>query len=64
MWCENDKIRLIGIRLDDLVENYKYQTSLFEDNNRIDNEKVEEVLSSINKRFGYDAVKKCNISIK
>ena len=64
MWRDGDMIRLIGIRLDDLVCDYKYQMSLFDNNDRVDGEKIDKVLSDINKKLGYDAVKKCNMSIK
>ncbi len=64
MWRDGDMIRLIGIRLDDLVSDYKYQMSLFENNDRVDSEKIDKVLSDINKKLGYDAVKKCNMTIK
>ena len=64
MWRDGDMVRLIGIRLDDLVCDYKYQMSLFDNNDRVDSEKIDKVLSDINKKLGYDAVKKCNMSIK
>ena len=64
MWRDGDMIRLIGIRLDCLVGDYKYQMSLFESNDKVDNEKIDKVMADINKKFGYDAVKKCNMTIK
>lgn len=63
MWKDDDRIRLVGIRLDDLVNDYNYQLSLF-DGKVSEKDNVDKILFDINKKLGYDAVKKCNKSIK
>lgn len=63
MWKDDDRIRLVGIRLDDLVNDYNYQLSLFDDKVS-EKDNVDKILFDINKKLGYDAVKKCNKSIK
>lgn len=63
MWKDDDRIRLVGIRLDDLVNDYNHQLSLFDDKVS-EKDNVDKILFDINKKLGYDAVKKCNKSIK
>lgn len=63
MWKDDDRIRLVGIRLDDLVNDYNHQLSLF-DGKVSEKDNVDKILFDINKKLGYDAVKKCNKSIK
>ena len=63
MWRDDDRIRLVGIRLDDLVSDYNQQLSLFDDSVVLKND-VDRVLVDINRKLGYEAVKKCNKSIK
>ena len=57
-----EAIRLIGIRLDDLVYESPYQTSLFDDLNKRDKEeKIDKVIDEINAKLGKQAVKKASL---
>ena len=57
-----EAIRLIGIRLDDLVYESPYQTSLFDDLNKRDKEeKIDKVTDAINAKLGKQAVKKASL---
>jgi len=54
-----EKIRLIGIRLDDLVVKTSYQTSLFEEENVDQNlEKLEKTIDKLKEKYGEDVIKK------
>ena len=54
-----EKIRLIGIRLDDLVIKKSYQTSLFEEENVDQNlEKLEKTIDKLKEKYGEDVIKK------
>ncbi len=55
----NEPIRLIGIRLDDLKISKSYQTSLFEPDNKKD-EELEELMDNINKKYGKDVLKRAS----
>lgn len=57
LW-DDEPIRLIGIRLDNLVLNYSYQASIFEDvNKKVKNENLEKVVDQINKKYGSKCIK-------
>ena len=57
-----EAVRLIGIRLDDLVDYSPYQTSLFDDLNKRDKEeKIDKVIDEINAKLGKQAVKKASL---
>lgn len=54
-----DKIRLIGIRLDDLIIKSSYQTSLFVEENKDENlEKLEKTIDKLKEKYGEDIIKK------
>lgn len=55
----NEPVRLIGIRLDNLKENKVYQTSLFEETNHKD-EKLDQVIDSINNKYGKNVIKRAS----
>ena len=56
MW-NDEPIRLIGIRLDNLVANYGYQVSLFENvEKKINDEKLEKVIDAIKKKYGNKSI--------
>lgn len=56
MW-DDEPIRLIGIRLDNLVVNYGYQASIFENiDEKIKNEKLEKVIDQIKKKYGNKSI--------
>lgn len=57
-----DPVRLIGIRLDGLVDNAYFQTSLFDDNNkRENNAKIDEVVDELKSKYGYKIIKKAGL---
>ena len=47
-----DPIRLIGIRLADLTSSANFQISLFEEDNSVSNNKIQEVIDSIADKYG------------
>lgn len=55
-----ENVRLIGIRLDDLVENRSYQTSLFDKNESKKDDKFEKVMDKINDKYGKDVIKRAS----
>lgn len=57
MW-DGEPIRLIGIRLDNLVMNYGYQASIFENvEKKINDEKLEKVIDAIKKKYGNKSIR-------
>lgn len=59
MWNE-EKIRLIGVRLDKLVDNVMYQASLFDiDNN--EESKVDTVIDSLKQKYGNKIITKASL---
>ena len=59
---KGEKIRLIGLRLDDLVSTNTYQTSLFEDlENKEKETSIDKVMDDINKKLGYNKVVKASM---
>lgn len=59
MWNE-ESVRLIGIRLDKLVDNINYQISLFESDNKIDS-KVDNILDGLKKKYGSKIINKASL---
>lgn len=55
----NEPIRLIGIRLDDLKETKQIQTSLFEETHQSD-EKLDKLMDEINSKYGKDILKRAS----
>lgn len=54
-------VRLVGIRLDGLVDTVSYQPSLFEDtDSRIHDEVVDNLLDTLQDKYGFDVIKKGN----
>ena len=51
-------IRLIGIRLEDLSDKYLYQTSLFDESDKIEEKSVDKLIDDINKKYGTNLIKK------
>ena len=56
MLKEKKQIRLVGVRVDNLVEKEEMQISLFNTENTDKLEKLDNVLDSINKKYGYNSV--------
>lgn len=54
-----EDIRLVGIRLDDLVDDLNYQTSIFDENDVVDR-KIDQVILDINNKLGKDIVKRAS----
>ena len=52
----NEHIRLIGIRIDNLCEEEEKQISLFEDQNIKKQEKLDKVVDNIKDKFGYEMI--------
>lgn len=64
MWNE-DSVRLIGIRLDNLVENYSYQTSLFEDiKKNTNNEVLDKTLDKLKEKYGDKIIENADLKKK
>ncbi len=54
-------VRLIGLRLDGLVDNVAYQQSLFEDTNSRENDVVvDNLLDTLQGKYGFNVIKKGN----
>ncbi len=56
MLKEKKQIRLVGVRVDGLVEKDELQMSLFSNENSEKLEKLDSVLDSINQKYGYNSV--------
>jgi len=56
----DDKVRLIGVRLDKLVENVNYQVSLFDEVDKKSNN-VDEVLDSLKQKYGNKIITKASL---
>ena len=62
MW-KNEPIRLVGIRLDSLVDSDHYQQSLFEDVvDREKQKKLEEVIDNLKSKYGHHIIKPAALS--
>ncbi len=57
MWT-GSAIRLVGIRLDSLTESYSYQTSLFDKSDKKEDEEIDNLIDSINKKYGKNVISK------
>ena len=55
----DDKVRLIGVRLDKLVTNVSYQASLFDEDDKMD--KVDDVLDSLKQKYGNKIITKASL---
>ena len=62
MWCD-EKIRLIGIRLDKLVDSVNYQGSLF-DKSKENEDKVDIVIDKLNQKYGNKTIIKASLKNK
>lgn len=56
--CVNKQIRLLGVRVDNLIDKEEMQISLFEgqDNDKEKQEKVDNVVDNLKEKYGYDMV--------
>lgn len=55
----NERVRLVGIRLDDLQDEKIYQTSLFEEEPQKD-ETLEQLMDKINEKYGKEVLKRAS----
>ena len=55
---EVESVRLVGIRLDNLVTNYNYQPSLFENKKIEKNEKLEKTVDALKEKYGFNVIDK------
>jgi len=55
------RIRLLGIRLDDLVEVSHKQLSLFDEDNSEKDEKIDKVIDEINKKYAHKVIHKASL---
>ena len=53
---EHIPVRLIGIRIDNLIEEKQKQLSFFETNDNEKQEKIDEVLDSLKQKYGYNKI--------
>ena len=59
----NDGVRLIGVRLDHLVDTSVHQVSLFEDiENRDDNKALEKTVDELKEKYGFKVIDKASLS--
>lgn len=60
MWSE-ERIRLIGVRLDKLVDSINYQVSLFETEQRAVESKVDNVIDDLKQKYGNKIITKASL---
>ena len=59
----NDGVRLIGVRLDHLVDTSVHQVSLFEDiENRDDNKAFAKTVDELKEKYGFKVIDKASLS--
>lgn len=64
MW-DDDSVRLIGVRLDNLVDNYIYQPSLFEDIKIVkQDECLDKIVDSLKEKYGNKIIDKASLEGK
>lgn len=56
MFNDNMSIRLIGVRVDNLVEKEELQLSIFQDDKLKKQEKLDEVIDSVKNKYGYSKI--------
>lgn len=56
MFNDNMSIRLIGVRVDNLVEKEELQLSIFQDDKLKKQEKLDEVIDSLKNKYGYSKI--------
>lgn len=59
MW-NDERIRLIGVRLDKLVDNVMYQASLFDTDNT-EESKVDVVIDNLKQKYGNKIITKASL---
>lgn len=62
---EDEGIRLIGIRLDNLKDEKLSQVSLFDlENNNVDNEKLDKTIDKLKEKYGSKIIKRASMITK
>lgn len=56
MYTPNSEIRLIGVRVDNLIEKSELQLSLFDNNKNEKQEKLDKVVDELKNKYGYNMV--------
>ena len=56
MYRKGQEIRLVGVRVDNLVETKENQISLFDTNKNEKQEKLDKVIDSLRNKYGYNSV--------
>ena len=56
MYRKGQEIRLVGVRVDNLVESKENQISLFDTKKDEKQEKLDKVIDSLRNKYGYDSV--------
>ena len=56
MYHKNMSIRLIGVRVDNLIEKDQLQLSLFQDNTNEKQEKLDKVIDELKVKYGYNSI--------
>lgn len=56
MYRNGMAIRLIGVRVDDLIEKNKQQLSLFQDEKNKKQEKLDEAIDKLKEKYGYNSI--------
>ena len=61
MW-KDDPIRLVGLALDDLTNEFSYQVSLFDKEDDISqNKELDEAVDKLKDKFGFDVINKASL---
>ncbi len=62
---DNDPLRLVGVRLDNLTDHYSYQVSLFDNLKTYDKKiKLEKVIDNLNLKYGIETIKRGTLAKK
>ena len=58
LYVEGTKIRLVGVRVDNLIEEKDRQISLFDNKQNEKQEKIDTALDKLKDKFGYNSIKR------
>ena len=56
MYIKGTQIRLIGMRVDNLIEKDELQLSLFSQENSEKQEKIDKVVDELKQKYGYNSI--------
>ena len=63
MW-KDEKIRLVGLGVDNLTHEQTYQVSLFDNQDENENNNLESTIDEIKSKFGYNAITTASMNNK